>query len=452
MGPQPAEHPNHSSHTTTTWQTHAAPRLNRGAFSLPLTVSSGFCLSFRSVGEISQFAEVMRSPKQPAKLDMLLLLALLLLCNGVGYVHGRTIHENSVDLHALLDFKKGITSDPQGALNNWTTNTHFCRWNGVNCTTTRPFRILSLNLTAQNLQGQISSSLGNLTFIESLDLSHNNFVGPLPILGHLQKLQILYLNSNHLNGTIPDSLGNCSSLAYLDFSVNSLVGAIPPKLGSLSNLFYLDLSVNLLQGAIPQKLGSLSNLGYISLKSNQLEGSIPRDLGRLSKLQVLILGQNRLSGEIPHDFFNLLAILKYLSLESNMLGKALPPNIGDNLPNLIQLALDGNSFEGPLPSSLGNASLLQLLDLSNNSFTGQIPTSFGKLSNLTTLNLELNNLEARDDKGWEFINALRNCRSLTSLSLSYNQLQGSIPHSIGHLSTSLQQLLLAGNSLSGQIP
>jgi hypothetical protein len=58
--------------------------------------------------------QVMRSPKQPAELAMLLLLSLLLLCNGVGKVHGKTIHENSVDLHALLDFKQGITGDPQG--------------------------------------------------------------------------------------------------------------------------------------------------------------------------------------------------------------------------------------------------------------------------------------------------------------------------------------------------
>ncbi|KAI4980542.1 hypothetical protein ZWY2020_021027 [Hordeum vulgare] len=61
---------------------------------------------------------------------MLLLLALLLLSNGVGNVDCSTIHENSADLHALLDFKQGITNDPQGALNNWnTTTTHFCHWN-----------------------------------------------------------------------------------------------------------------------------------------------------------------------------------------------------------------------------------------------------------------------------------------------------------------------------------
>ncbi|KAM0865147.1 hypothetical protein ACQ4PT_043468 [Festuca glaucescens] len=107
----------------------------------------------------------MRSPKQPAKLAMLLLWALLLLCNGVGNALGKTIHENSVDLHALLAFKQGVI-DTQGALSSWnTTTTNFCRWNGVNCTTTRPFRVLRLVLPGQKLQGypygvSLGSALG----------------------------------------------------------------------------------------------------------------------------------------------------------------------------------------------------------------------------------------------------------------------------------------------------
>jgi len=73
--------------------------------------------------------------EQPAKLamPMLILLPLLLLSYGVGNVHCSTVHDSSIDLQALLDFKHGITSDPNGALNNWTTRSHFCHWNGVNC-------------------------------------------------------------------------------------------------------------------------------------------------------------------------------------------------------------------------------------------------------------------------------------------------------------------------------
>ena len=58
--------------------------------------------------------------KEPAKLAVLILLPLLLLlCYGVGNIHCSTVSEDSRDLHALLDFKQGV-SDPSGALSNWT--------------------------------------------------------------------------------------------------------------------------------------------------------------------------------------------------------------------------------------------------------------------------------------------------------------------------------------------
>jgi len=116
---------------------------------------------------------IMCHSEQPAKLAVpgLVLLPLLLLCYGVGNVHCSATHEN--DLKALLDFKQGITSDPSGALNNWIMSSNFCRWNGITCTGTgRPWRVLVLDLPGKSLSGQISSSLGNLTFLNYLDHSH----------------------------------------------------------------------------------------------------------------------------------------------------------------------------------------------------------------------------------------------------------------------------------------
>ena len=190
-----------------------------------------------------------------------------------------------------------------------------CTW------TRRQWRVLSLTLTGKGLSGQISSSLGNLTFLNYLDLSDNNFFGPLPLLSGLQQLQYLFLNNNNLSANIPDALTNCSNLIDLDISSNSLVGSISPKFGLLSNLV------------------------SVSLADNQLNGSIPSELGQLrNNLEYLILGGNRISGEIPASIFSL-SSLTSLSLDNNMLDKAsLPPNIGELLPNLIQLTLQNNSF------------------------------------------------------------------------------------------------------------
>ncbi|BAH91803.1 Os02g0615400 [Oryza sativa Japonica Group] len=55
--------------------------------------------------------------EQPVKLAMFIQLVLLLLFYGVGnVVHCSTVHEFSIDLQSLLDFKKGITERSKRSL------------------------------------------------------------------------------------------------------------------------------------------------------------------------------------------------------------------------------------------------------------------------------------------------------------------------------------------------
>uniref|UniRef100_A0A0E0K2E9 Receptor kinase-like protein Xa21 n=2 Tax=Oryza punctata TaxID=4537 RepID=A0A0E0K2E9_ORYPU len=389
-------------------------------------------------------------PRERLKLGMLVLIALLLLCHRVGNVQCATVHDNRADLSSLLHFKQGII-DPNGALKTWNTSTHYCSWTGVMCTQTRPWRVSGLNLTGRSLGGQISSYLGNLTYLSNLDLSNNSFVGSLPFLNQLQQLQLLNLGSNILDGAIPDELTNSSSLKRLDLSANLLVGAIPLNISLLSNLEFLILYKNNLTGNIPQTLGDITSLKGIYLAANKLSGSIPDKIWQLPNLLELVLGQNSLSGGIPHALRNL-SSLETLTLELNMLGKSLPPNMGDALSNLQLLYLANNMFEGQIPASLGNASGLQQISLLANNFVGKIPASLGKLSDLSYLDLGTNRLEASDSDSWEFLHALGNCRSLEFFSVSQNQLEGHIPNSIGSLSPNVQQLVFSGNKLSGIVP
>ncbi|KAL5212795.1 hypothetical protein ABZP36_023642 [Zizania latifolia] len=387
--------------------------------------------------------------KQHVKLDRLL-LAWLLLCYGVNNAYCLTVHENSGDLHSLLEFKQGITSDPNEVFSSWNTSTHYCRWRGVICTPKRPWRVWGLNLTGQSIAGKITFSLANLTLLSTLDLSSNLLVGQIPPLNGHQQLETICLNDNSLEGTIPNALTNCSNLRKLNLSKNHLSGAIPPKIGSLSNLKYFDISCNNLTGSIPSTFSNLTQLYFINLFLNQLEGNIPEGLWGLPNMVILELSHNRLIGEIPQSIN--ISRLQALGVAFNKLGKALPSNIGIALPRLQRLAMGRNTFEGQIPASLGNASGLQLIDLPENSFTGQLPADWEKLSGLTRLNFEKNMLEAGDIRTWEFFHALRNCSSLRVLSLAQNRLQGVIPNSIGNLSTTLQQLLLGENNLLGVVP
>jgi Leucine-rich repeat (LRR) protein len=271
------------------------------------------------------------------KVDMQIhiLLPLLLLCyGGVASIHCSRVHESSQDLRALLHFKQGVTSDPYGALSNWNISSHFCRWNFVNCTSAKPYRVSGLILYNQSLSGQISSSLGNLTFLNYLDLSQNNFVGSLPLLGCLQQLQLLYLNKNSLSGIIPDAFSNSSNLIALDLSSNLLVGRISPKLGHLSC-------------EIPNAVLSLSSIQYLSLSENRLSGQIPRRIGNLSSLILLNLGENYFSGTIEGLIDNLTQ-MEYLDLHGNELEGRIPASLG-NLPHLIRLYLNNNNLHGYIP-------------------------------------------------------------------------------------------------------
>ncbi|GAU29649.1 hypothetical protein TSUD_53010 [Trifolium subterraneum] len=86
----------------------------------------------------------------------------------------------------------------------------------------------------------------------SLDLSSNNFEGPIPEeLMNLIGLHALNLSQNAFSGKIPSSVSNLKHLESLDLSMNSLSGEIPTELASLSFLAVMNLSYNHLVGKIP---------------------------------------------------------------------------------------------------------------------------------------------------------------------------------------------------------
>ena len=60
--------------------------------------------------------------------------------------------------------------------------------------------------------------------------------GPIPDLRFLTNLTVLQLSENQLSGEIPASLGNLASLVLLYLHENQLTGEIPASLGNLANL------------------------------------------------------------------------------------------------------------------------------------------------------------------------------------------------------------------------
>lgn len=140
-----------------------------------------------------------------------------------------------------------------------------------------------------------------------------------------------------------------------------------------------------------------NRIWHVRLPGVGLYGRIPSGtLGTLTELRVLSLRGNRLSGSLPPDFANLKS-LNFLHLQNNM-------------------------FSGPLPQSLSSLVSLNMLDLSFNNFDGTIPVFINNFTQLTALYLQNNSLTGT-------ITNL-NLPSLTSFTVAYNHLNGSIPRSL----------------------
>ncbi|CAD6258614.1 unnamed protein product [Miscanthus lutarioriparius] len=90
------------------------------------------------------------------------------------------------------------------------------------------------------------------TRMMSIDLSSNNLIGEIPEeIVFLDDLVNLNLSRNHLSGVVPNKIGEMQSLESLDLSRNMLSGEIPASLSNLTFLSYMDLSYNNLTGRIP---------------------------------------------------------------------------------------------------------------------------------------------------------------------------------------------------------
>ncbi|XP_057845323.2 putative leucine-rich repeat receptor-like serine/threonine-protein kinase At2g24130 [Cryptomeria japonica] len=373
------------------------------------------------------------------------------------------------DRQALLAFKNSITFDPNQVLSSWDANTNVCNWTGISCN--KLMRVTEIDLESMGLVGYISPFLGNLSFLESLNVYDNSFHGVIPELCQkLSNLQELRLQGNQLTGSIPTSLGNCSNLKELHLWRNQLSGPIPTSLANCSNMQVLNLWENQLSGPIPslancsnlQQLGldqnqlsgpipslaNCSNLQVLNLVQNQLSGSIPTSLANCSNLQQLCLDQNQLSGPIPKSLGNC-SSLEQLSLSENQFRGLIPTSLG-NCSNLQILSLWGNQLSGPIPTSLGNCSKLKILYLTLNNLTGTVPLQLGKLSSLQHLRLDDNFLTS--SRTLPFLAALINCSSLQTLYLGYNYLAEDLSPSIGKLSTNLSILSLGYNLIGGSIP
>eukprot|EP00667_Euglena_gracilis_P003990 EG_transcript_4001 len=194
-------------------------------------------------------------------------------------------------------------------------------WYGVTCRGTNgaASNVIALRLPANGLKGQLPTTLGYLTGLQSLELEVNQLSGSIPsTVGRLTSLQRLSLYNNQLSGTLPSRLMYCEALETLALFNNQLTGALPDAWGSLPSLGWLYLYNNQLSGTIPATFGNLISLKWLDLRNNQLSGTLPDALGNLTTLQALDLSKNNLQGVVPSRW-GALNQLAFFDVSSNSL-------------------------------------------------------------------------------------------------------------------------------------
>ncbi|KAF8019903.1 hypothetical protein BT93_G0559 [Corymbia citriodora subsp. variegata] len=322
------------------------------------------------------------------------------------------------------------------------------------------------------LTGTIPSSLTNATSLEILVLGNNSFHGPIPKnLGRLTSLRMIALGLNQLQDDLSfiSSLANCSNLEFfsvrstlirgslprsisslstsiikIEMQNNHIQGSIPSTLGNLFNLSLLNLGNNFLTGRIPDSIGALYSLQALSLAGNMFTGEIPSSIGNMTLLYILVLNSNNLQGYIPQSLGNCMQLIG-LDLSSNKLIGSVPVEIMGLFSLSIAFSLAHNNLSGSLPLQVGSLKNLAILDLSYNRLSGSIPTSISSCLRLEQLHLEANLFHG------QIPGALRPLRGLDELDLSNNNFSGPLPNFLAELPL-LKYLNLSFNELEGQVP
>jgi hypothetical protein len=244
------------------------------------------------------------------------------------------------DCLALSDLYNSTSGQSWKKSSGWVNiSTDCCTWYGVSCDLLDR-RVVSLDLSNNNLFGSVPSSFSNLKRLKNLTLSHNKIYGIFPesitllvgdyrcegspnsyqyqpcdpfkdqqnkdadcnggsctFVGGLSQLR---LGDNVLHGPLPGAISRLyKTLQVLDVNTNQLEGSVPRTIGALTRLVELDLYANTFTSSVPDELGLLGNLRYLNLAFNLFNGTVPNSLANLLRLEYLDLSVNRFRGTLP---------------------------------------------------------------------------------------------------------------------------------------------------------
>jgi Leucine-rich repeat (LRR) protein len=240
-------------------------------------------------------------------------------------------------------------------------------------------RLNVLSLTHFGIDSFSLESVGEVDWLEHLDLSDNNIVLLEP-LRYITGLKTLVLNTNNILDLTP--LEGLVSLQRLRLNQNAVESTRP--LSNVTGLLELDLSENLVSSLIG--LASMQSLLSLNLSNNSVESREIAHLAGLSSLRVLDLSANR-------SLSRLEALGSLDRLESLSANNCAITDLDglDGLVSLNFLSVNSNLLES-LEGIEGAASLKTLWANRNEITTLQHISQLGQLEDLHIEHNKLPNL------------------------------------------------------------
>ncbi|WVZ72393.1 hypothetical protein U9M48_020860 [Paspalum notatum var. saurae] len=340
-------------------------------------------------------------------------------------------------------------------------------------------RLAILVLKSNKFFGQVGQSPheeGNACAFPSaiiIDLSSNNFSGPLPNGQWFRKLKSMIFRdldtSSVMDHELPDTQeaykytttitykGHdtmfaqiLTTLVFIDLSNNAFSDGIPEAIGELGLLHGLNISHNSLIGTIPSQFSHLGQLEALDLSSNQLSGMIPQELALLDFLTTLNLSNNKLVGSIPES--NQFSIFSNSSFIGNdgLCGPPLSKEcINRTLPNVVPHHSKRSTdimlflFAG-LGFGVGNI-------ITAPCFPADAPALLQLKNSFLDPNNHLTSWRAGTDccRRWEAVSCDAASRRVRALDLGYRDLQSRRLHPSLFNLTALTSLTLASNNFMG---
>ncbi|WP_281615188.1 DUF4493 domain-containing protein [Flammeovirga sp. SubArs3] len=146
---------------------------------------------------------------------------------------------------------------------------------GVNWTKTHDF---NSSKPVREWRNVVVNNEGKLVELHLNDMGLAGNLNELVDFRDFPDLLILDMSQNQLSGELPSSLSELKSINKINLSSNGFSGGIPDKWESLIELGTLKLNSNQLTGDIPNYLNDFEDLWILKLENNNFSGVILKEL------------------------------------------------------------------------------------------------------------------------------------------------------------------------------